>query len=209
MEGTGDGSWRDRSCSIHHPDYIHLVILDVAQFPQVSTARVFEMYAGATYNWNIVLSGGTTVLRFNTSWLSSYAQWEVDTPSLDAWHHIAIVYNCGGTSYDPDIYVDGALQTETENRAPGGSVNVSVTERQLGGTTRGVVQINGRLESSPFLMACWMQIRAAALAKGFAPGWRNHSFTCRWSVTGEPMSSEGLLRHLRVLGTSVLLSEGD
>ena len=39
--------------------------------------------------------------------------------------HIAVVYDRGGTGNDPDIYIEGTLQAETETGTPTGAANIA------------------------------------------------------------------------------------
>ncbi|QDS88367.1 Cadherin domain protein [Rosistilla ulvae] len=63
-------------------------------------------------------------LLFNVGFSGGEADWRTPVGSiqLNTWHHVALVYDSNFSSNDPQIYVDGVLQTVTEMRTPSGSV---------------------------------------------------------------------------------------
>jgi len=75
--------------------------------------------------WLLSLDGADRAINFEVAFSGSNGRWQSPAGSinLDAWHHVTLVYNSTSTLTDPVLYIDGVVQTLTENAAPSGSVS--------------------------------------------------------------------------------------
>ena len=80
--------------------------------------------SGARDGWSVSLQSSDGSLGLVQGFTGDYGYW--DTPpgsiTLNDWQHLAVVYDASSTANDPLIYLDGVLQTVSENRAPAGSL---------------------------------------------------------------------------------------
>jgi hypothetical protein len=67
--------------------------------------------------------------------------------ALNAWTHVAVVYDKGSTGNDPSIYINGAAMTLTQRASPGGNmVSDGAYTARLGNRGAGDRTFNGRLD---------------------------------------------------------------
>lgn len=93
--------------------------------------RIAQKDDGPSNGWGFLVDnsaafgGNTECINFYHWWSTGpvVAVWETPTSSiaLNAWQHVAIVYNKGSTSNDPVLYINGVSQTITETTAPAGT----------------------------------------------------------------------------------------
>lgn len=81
--------------------------------------------AGNGDGWDLQVSGsgGNGRLIFEHGFSGNWGDWRTSmgTLTLNSWHHVAVVYDNTSASNDPLIYIDGVLQSTTENRTPTGT----------------------------------------------------------------------------------------
>ena len=80
--------------------------------------------------------------------------------SLNAWTHVAVVYDKGSAANNPSIFINGSMVTVSETATPGGSMSSDATySGRLGNRIAGDRAFNGRLD----------EVRLSRSAR--SPGW--------------------------------------
>ncbi len=72
------------------------------------------------------------VYRYHRVWSGGEGHWTIPQPSLNAWHHIAVVYDASSTANKPKMYVDGVAQVVTQDSAPSGTLLTNTNSYVLG-----------------------------------------------------------------------------
>ncbi len=62
------------------------------------------------------------VYRYLRVWSGGIGRWTIPQPSLNEWHHLAVVYDASSAANKPQIYVDGVAQKVTQECAPMGTL---------------------------------------------------------------------------------------
>lgn len=115
---------------------------------------------GSTTLWTLAVSGSMRNVFFKRGFSAQEGYWQtpLDSMTLNAWHHVAVVYDDSSSSNDPVIYIDGVPQSLTEVWAPSGTPlsdqtyalgigNVSALTRAFQGKIEGIGF--NRLASTP------------------------------------------------------------
>ena len=102
----------------------------------------------------IVEKGGWTItfqndrLRFYFDWTGSDGDWETPAaPSVNNWHHVAIIYAVGNTA---SIYLDGTLATNTVSTPTGTPFNDANDPLKIGNRPQDDRTFNGILDELRF-----------------------------------------------------------
>src|SRR3989344_2356765 len=123
---NGGGEWDnlDVADAIYTADIAHSSAISFSIWSKgVSTGggslgRLFEKVS------DFQMLNTSTYYQLQAFWGTTNGQWRITSNPIDnVWHYIAATYNFSSTSNDPDIYLDGVLQTETENQTPVGTAN--------------------------------------------------------------------------------------
>lgn len=92
------------------------------------TSTVSDIYNSA-FSWMNDDTGGRIYIRtapriaFYYKYTTGAGAWEATTNlSLNTWYHVVIIYNNNSASNDPQIYLNGNLQSINEIAAPNGSL---------------------------------------------------------------------------------------
>lgn len=76
--------------------------------------------------FNIIRGGG--VVTFEHAWSSMPGKWALPSDlSIGVWTHLCISYDGSSTANDPNIYVNGAIVSETETSTPAGTALTSTS----------------------------------------------------------------------------------
>lgn len=100
---------------------------------------------------------------------SSNGRWTCGLPTLSTWVHLAVVYDASSTSNDPDIYLDGVLQTETEDLTPAGNAITTAEEVIIGNRTEGDRQARAGLAHVSVWHSLLSGANISSLAGGSSP----------------------------------------
>lgn len=109
---------------------------------------------GGTNGWGLILdnsaaSGANSqCVNFFHYWNTVSVFWESPTNSLtlNAWHHVALVYDKSSSTNDPVIYIDGVSQSITESSIPGGAVSSDAAETfYIGNRSDGTRTFDGQI----------------------------------------------------------------
>lgn len=94
--------------------------------------RIFE-----TPGYILLVDYVNDTVEFRAKWSGATARWAAPSSSVptDTWNHLAISYDAGSTSNDPDIYVNNSLLTEVEVAAPSGTKTSNSGASVLGANT--------------------------------------------------------------------------
>lgn len=80
-------------------------------------------------------------------WNTTDGLWTIAKPAVNEWHYIAIAYNTAATTNDPNIFVDGVLQTATETQTPAGTYADGSGDLIIGDRSDALRSWDGRLAS--------------------------------------------------------------
>lgn len=102
-----------------------------------------------------VSSASPGVLAFNRSWTTTRGNWTAGSiPTNGTRTHVAVVYDGSLTTNDPEIYVNGVLQTETETATPAGSLGTDgAATLRIGESAGGGTDFDGRHQNVNFANA--------------------------------------------------------
>src|SRR5262249_26199654 len=89
---------------------------------------------------------GAGVYRYIRAWSGGVGNWTIPQPSLNAWHHIAVVYDASSAANKPQIYVDGVAQIVAQVSAPSGAPLTNADPYVLGNRGAGDRGWNGVLD---------------------------------------------------------------
>lgn len=69
------------------------------------------------------VTGGNGFLLFEHGFSGGKGEWRTPTGSITqgAWQHVVLTYDSDSASANPNVYINGVLQTLTENKTPSGS----------------------------------------------------------------------------------------
>jgi hypothetical protein len=85
---------------------------------------------------------------------------QASSVALNAWTHVAVVYDKGSAANNPSIFINGSAVTVSVTSAPGGAMNADATySGRLGNRIAGDRAFNGRLD----------EVRVSRSAR--SPGW--------------------------------------
>ena len=137
------------------------------------TGRMFDKRDNDTQVEFFAIFGSANQYSYRREWSGSSTDWKIDKPSLNAWHHILIVYDSGDATNDAIIYVDGVSQTVTEANAPSGTPNTNSSAYLLGNRKAPTDLFNRTWDGRLCEWAVWNRLltadEAAILGKGFSP----------------------------------------
>lgn len=112
-------------------------------------------------SWGLVFQYG--------KWSTASGAWSITKPGTGAWAHIAVTYDGGSTTNDPQIYVNGIAASVTERNTPSGTYSNAQSGFYLGTDSGAGEYHDGRLAE----VAMWDVLLSAAevalLGDGFAP----------------------------------------
>jgi len=83
-----------------------------------SFGRIFDKRTNGAEVENLSKDG--SVLKYIRAWSTGTGIWTIHAPSLNVWHHIAVVYAASSATNKPAFYVDGIPQVVTQVSAPSG-----------------------------------------------------------------------------------------
>ncbi len=137
------------------------------------TGRMFEKRDNEAQVEFFAIFGPDNVYSYRREWSGSSTDWKITKPSLNAWHHILIVYDSGDVTNNAIIYVDGVSQTVTEANAPSGTPNTNSSAYLLGNRKAPTDLFNRTWDGRLCEWAVWNRLltadEAAILGKGFSP----------------------------------------
>lgn len=108
---------------------------------------------GGPQYWVLLLNGpagspNPRSLRFFADWDPTDGSWYTpsDSITLNAWHHVAAVYDGSSSANDPLLYIDGVLQTLTEASSPNSARGPAQSNVYIGNSAAGSRPFNGQLD---------------------------------------------------------------
>ena len=117
--------------------------------------------------------GANNVYDFKRIFSTTPGEWTIPEPSLNAWHHILVVYDSSDVANDPTIYVDGVSQTLTEESTPVGAANTNTSAYLIGNRNHPTGGYNRTWDGRLCEWAVWdrllTQAEATILAQKFSP----------------------------------------
>ncbi len=89
--------------------------------------RILDKSSGTTPSpngWSLQLEASDNRLIFEIGFQGGIGRWRLqpNTVSLNAWHHVTVVYDSSSAGNDPTIYLDGVAQTLIESDTPTGNM---------------------------------------------------------------------------------------
>lgn len=125
------------------------------------TGRMFDKRDSDTQVEFFAIFGSANVYSYRREFSGSSTDWKIDKPSLNAWHHILIVYDSSDVANDAIIYVDGVSQTVTETGAPSGTASTNTSAYLLGNRNHPTSGFNRTWDGRLCEWAVWNRLLTA------------------------------------------------
>ena len=112
--------------------------------------RVFDFTTG-TY---VYLYGSFSGYQFNKDFSTSDGAWTWNGNggvSLGEWFHFCLSYDASSTSNNPDLYINGVLQTLDNTTTPTGSAAVETSNKRIGSDASGTGNLDASLAHIKFI----------------------------------------------------------
>lgn len=77
---------------------------------------------------------------YNREFSGGSADWRVNAPSANAWHHVLVTYDSSSATNDPIIYIDGVSQSLTVDFNASGTANTTTDAFVIGNRTTGTAR---------------------------------------------------------------------
>ena len=132
LDGTGD------YISLAHPSDLDgffntggTISMWINMTSTATYERLFD-FSGGTYMY---LKGSFSGYVFNKDFGTTDGNWTYNGNGgvgLGEWFHFCLSYNAASTSNNPDLYINGVLQTIDGETAPEGSAGADTTEKLIG-----------------------------------------------------------------------------
>ena len=129
-------------------------------------------------------AGGDMHFQANR-WQTNLGQWFWDIPSADTWHHLTIAYDYGSVDNNPDVRIDGVVQSLTELNTPAGTLASETETLCIGCREQDTARTwNGRLA----MFGLWSRVlttgELVALAGGYTPAFFPRGLVGNWDLMG-------------------------
>ncbi len=90
--------------------------------------RLLDKSSGTTPSpngWSLQVDGANESVLFEIGFMGSTGRWRADVGAvkLNEWQNVTVVYNASSSANNPQIYINGILQTLTESNTPTGAVH--------------------------------------------------------------------------------------
>jgi hypothetical protein len=158
-----------------------------------------------TQGWDLRTSA-TPIMVMGSYSEGTSGEWTTGSLTFPA--HISIAYNGASASNDPNIYVNAALQSETETSTPGAAIVTGSNNLRIGNTAAQTTTWGGQLGDCAIFTGL-LSANAILSAQHYGPQWvggticywpmgsfggRNYGGTggssCNATVSGSPATSE-------------------
>lgn len=99
-----------------------------------TTGRVICRFEGTFPNrtWDVnITPSGSNGLDFFRDFSTTTGRWRISSIPLDTLQHYAVTYDDSSVSNDPNIYLDGSLQSESEESTPVGTAVADVSTNDI------------------------------------------------------------------------------
>lgn len=94
--------------------------------------------AGAVNGWLFCASNPDQGLRFKRAFSTTAGHWITNGLTLNAWHHVAVIYDEDDVANDPIFYVNGVVDANTEVTTPVGTANTDAGQNLYVGSRSGI-----------------------------------------------------------------------
>ncbi|CAB1062180.1 hypothetical protein D1BOALGB6SA_6956, partial [Olavius sp. associated proteobacterium Delta 1] len=91
--------------------------------------RIFEKYLETILF--LYDDAGECKIQFEQTFSTSWGIWRVGSIALNAWQYIVVTYDRSSTGNDPDLYINGELQSKAEISTPSGSMSTNGNAVQI------------------------------------------------------------------------------
>lgn len=126
--------------------------------------RVFDFSTGTF----VYLHGAFNGYNFNKDFTTTDGVWVWNGNggvALGEWFHFCLSYDASSTSNNPDLYINGVLQTIDSEITPEGSANADTTEKRIGSDAGGTGNLDASLAHIKFITSTVTAAQALELYK--------------------------------------------
>ena len=151
FDGTGD------FISLGHPDDLDGFFNTggtVSMWVNMTSTATFERLFDFGTGTNLYLQGSFGGYVFNKDYGTTNGVWTYNGNGgveLGEWFHLCLSYNAASTSNNPDLYINGVLQTIDGETTPVGSLDAETSEKRIGADGSGTSPLDASLAHVKFI----------------------------------------------------------